>query len=60
MQMIFQDPAESLNPRHTVRDIVGEPFIVQKLGTKDERRACAPQARSSLKKELTIVANAQQ
>jgi oligopeptide/dipeptide ABC transporter ATP-binding protein len=38
MQMIFQDPAESLNPRHTVRDIVGEPFIVQKLGTKQERR----------------------
>ena len=38
MQMIFQDPAESLNPRHTVRDIVEEPFIVQKLGTKEERR----------------------
>lgn len=39
MQMIFQDPAESLNPRHTVRDILEEPFIVQNLGTKDERRA---------------------
>jgi oligopeptide/dipeptide ABC transporter ATP-binding protein len=38
MQMIFQDPAESLNPRHTVRDILEEPFIVQKLGTRDERR----------------------
>ncbi|MES2595959.1 MAG: ABC transporter ATP-binding protein [Verrucomicrobiota bacterium] len=38
MQMIFQDPAESLNPRHTVRDILEEPFIVQKIGTKDERR----------------------
>jgi len=38
VQMIFQDPAESLNPRHTVRDILEEPFIVQKLGTKDERR----------------------
>ena len=38
MQMIFQDPAESLNPRHTVRDILEEPFIVQKLGTKGERR----------------------
>lgn len=38
MQMIFQDPAESLNPRHTVRDILEEPFIVQKLGTKEERR----------------------
>ncbi len=38
MQMIFQDPAESLNPRHTVRDILEEPFIVQKLGAKEERR----------------------
>ncbi|TLD72851.1 ABC transporter ATP-binding protein [Phragmitibacter flavus] len=38
MQMIFQDPAESLNPRHTVRDILEEPFIVQKLGNKQERR----------------------
>jgi peptide/nickel transport system ATP-binding protein len=39
MQMIFQDPAESLNPRHTVRDILEEPFIVQKMGGKEERRA---------------------
>ncbi len=38
MQMIFQDPAESLNPRHTVRDILEEPFVVQKMGTKEERR----------------------
>ncbi|MEZ0274494.1 MAG: ABC transporter ATP-binding protein, partial [Roseimicrobium sp.] len=39
IQMVFQDPAESLNPRHTVRDILEEPFIVQKLGTKEQRRA---------------------
>lgn len=38
MQMVFQDPAESLNPRHTVRDILEEPYIVQKLGSKEERR----------------------
>ncbi len=38
MQMIFQDPAESLNPRHTVRDLLEEPFIVQKIGTKTERK----------------------
>ncbi len=37
MQMIFQDPAESLNPRHTVRDILMEPFIVQKMGSRAER-----------------------
>ena len=38
VQMIFQDPAESLNPRHTVRDILEEPFIVQKVGSRPERR----------------------
>ena len=39
IQMIFQDPAESLNPRHTVRDILEEPFVIQKLGSRPERRA---------------------
>lgn len=38
MQMVFQDPAESLNPRHTVRDILQEPFIIQNLGTRQERQ----------------------
>ncbi len=38
VQMIFQDPAESLNPRHTVGDILSEPFIVQEIGTREERR----------------------
>ncbi len=28
MQMIFQDPFSSLNPRMTVRDIVGEPWVI--------------------------------
>ncbi len=37
MQMIFQDPVESLNPRHSVGQIVGEPFVVQKIGTRAER-----------------------
>jgi peptide/nickel transport system ATP-binding protein len=31
MQMIFQDPYSSLNPRHTVGTIVGSPFQVQKI-----------------------------
>ena len=31
MQMIFQDPNSSLNPRMTVGDIVGEPLKVSKL-----------------------------
>jgi oligopeptide/dipeptide ABC transporter ATP-binding protein len=38
MQMIFQDPAESLNSRHTVRNIVEEPFIIHKVGSREERR----------------------
>jgi oligopeptide transport system ATP-binding protein len=38
LQMIFQDPAESLNPRHTVRDIIEEPLIINKLGDRQERR----------------------
>jgi peptide/nickel transport system ATP-binding protein/oligopeptide transport system ATP-binding protein len=31
MQMIFQDPYSSLNPRKTVGTIIGEPFAIQKL-----------------------------
>lgn len=36
MQMIFQDPISSLNPRMTVREIVGEGLIIQGGYTKDE------------------------
>lgn len=40
MQMVFQDPYSSLNPRMTVEDIIGEPLDVHKLyKTKEERRA---------------------
>jgi len=38
MQMIFQDPYASLNPRLTVGNIVGEPLEVHKLGDSKERR----------------------
>lgn len=39
MQMVFQDPYSSLNPRMTVEDIIGEPLDVHKLyTTKAERR----------------------
>ena len=31
MQMVFQDPYSSLNPRMTVEDIIGEPLDVHKL-----------------------------
>ena len=39
MQIVFQDPWSSLNPRMRVGAIVEEPLIVHKLGTKPERRA---------------------
>ena len=39
MQMVFQDPYSSLNPRMTVEDIIGEPLDVHKLyANKKERR----------------------
>ena len=38
MQMIFQDPYASLNPRMTVGGIVGEPLDIHNLGTRNERR----------------------
>lgn len=38
IQMIFQDPMESLNARHTVGEILEEPLIVQRLGSTTERR----------------------
>ena len=34
MQMIFQDPYSSLNPRHTIGSIVGAPFRIQKAKTE--------------------------
>jgi len=39
MQMIFQDPYSSLNPRMTVVDIIGEPLLVNGMRNADERRA---------------------
>jgi peptide/nickel transport system ATP-binding protein len=38
MQMIFQDPYASLNPRRTVGTIIGEPLRILGLGDKGERR----------------------
>jgi oligopeptide transport system ATP-binding protein len=38
MQIVFQDPYASLNPRMKVGSIVGEPLVIHKIGTKRERR----------------------
>ncbi|MEW6262736.1 MAG: dipeptide ABC transporter ATP-binding protein [Thermodesulfobacteriota bacterium] len=36
MQIVFQDPYSSLNPRQTIGTIIGEPFSIHKLGTEKE------------------------
>src|SRR5882762_1110204 len=41
--MIFQDPYSSLNPRHTVGSIVGEPFRLQGIETPHGTRAAVQQ-----------------
>ncbi len=38
MQIIFQDPNASLNPRMTIQEILQEPLDVHKIGTRDERK----------------------
>ena len=38
LQMIYQDPYASLNPRMTAGEIVGEPLIVHGIGTPAEQR----------------------
>ena len=38
LQIIFQDPYSSLNPRMTVYDLISAPLEVYRIGTKEERR----------------------
>jgi oligopeptide transport system ATP-binding protein len=38
IQMVFQDPYASLNPRHSVEQILEEPLIVHGIGSKEERK----------------------
>jgi oligopeptide/dipeptide ABC transporter ATP-binding protein len=37
LQMVFQDPAESLNSRHSVGEILAEPFVIHRVGTAADR-----------------------
>ena len=37
VQMVFQDPYESMNPRRTILDTVAEPLVVQGMGGPSER-----------------------
>ncbi|HRW05356.1 MAG TPA: ABC transporter ATP-binding protein, partial [Caldilineaceae bacterium] len=38
MQMIFQDPFSSLNPRMTIFDVIGEPLLVNGVSSRRERQ----------------------
>jgi peptide/nickel transport system ATP-binding protein len=44
LQIVFQDPISSLNPRRRVGDIVGAPLKIWKVGTPAERRAKVDEA----------------
>jgi oligopeptide/dipeptide ABC transporter ATP-binding protein len=44
VQIIFQDPYESLNPKQTVLDVVGEPLDVHRLARGPERKERVAQA----------------
>jgi oligopeptide/dipeptide ABC transporter ATP-binding protein len=39
MGVVFQDPATSLDPRQTVGEIVVEPLVIHRIGSRTERRA---------------------
>ena len=39
MQIVFQDPFSSLNPRQRVRDAIGAAFDIHRIGSRAERRA---------------------
>jgi oligopeptide transport system ATP-binding protein len=36
-QMVFQDPAESLDARMSVGELISEPMVIQKIGTRGDR-----------------------
>ena len=42
MQIVFQDPFASLNPRMTAGDIVGEPLAVHGLASGQKGRSASP------------------
>jgi peptide/nickel transport system ATP-binding protein len=56
VQMVFQDPYASMNPRFKIRDVLEEPLLVHKVGaTRQEREDLISQALAAVK--LTPVAD---
>ena len=57
MQIIFQDPYSSLNPRMTVYDLISAPLEVYKVGTKEERREMVEEILQEvgLDKQLSLI-----
>lgn len=39
MQIIYQDPHQSLNPKKTVRQLIRQPLAIHEIGTRDEQHA---------------------
>ena len=57
MQMVFQDPYSSLNPRMTVEDIIGEPLDVHKLyANAKERREKLESSKATISKQISSLA----
>ncbi|WP_417587112.1 dipeptide ABC transporter ATP-binding protein [Pararhodobacter oceanensis] len=56
-QMVFQDPYQTLNPRFTIRDIVGEPLTIHGLAKGEDRRLQVVKAleRAGLKPAVTYL-----
>jgi ABC-type microcin C transport system duplicated ATPase subunit YejF len=48
IQLIPQQPAASLNPRFTAGEVVAEPLVIQKQGTREERSRAADNALQSV------------
>lgn len=55
MQIIFQDPFESLDARQTIGDILEEPYEIHKIGSPDERRVAVKNLLNRVGMPETIV-----
>ena len=55
MQMIFQDPMSSLNPRMSVRSLIGEPLDIHKVGTPSDRKAAVAEIARKVGIELSAL-----